>query len=61
MRSEKDAFQTAGVQSSDGEMEKLLSAVASITAERDQLKIDLQENVDMVSYHSTASPDVKTH
>ncbi|XP_027131713.1 centromere-associated protein E-like [Larimichthys crocea] len=48
VRSEKDAFQTAGVQSSDGEMEKLLSAVASITAERDQLKIDLQENVDMM-------------
>lgn len=31
------------------EMEQLQFAVASLTAERDQLRMDLQENVDMVS------------
>lgn len=41
MRAEKE--QNAGAQSSAEEMEKLL------TAERDQLRMDLQENVQMVS------------
>lgn len=31
------------------EKEELESVVASLTAERDQLKMDLQENVEMVS------------
>lgn len=31
------------------ETEELQSLVASLTAERDQLKMDLQENVEMVS------------
>lgn len=44
MRAEKE--QKAGAQSSAEEMEKLLSTV---TAERDQLRTDLQENVQMVS------------
>lgn len=44
MRAEKE--QKAGAQSSAEEMEKLLSTV---TAERDQLRADLQQNVQMVS------------
>lgn len=44
MRAEKE--QKAGAQSSAEEMEKLLSTV---TAERDQLRTDLQENAQMVS------------
>lgn len=32
----------------------MLATVASITAERDQLKMDMQENVEMVGY--CASP-----
>nr|XP_046266272.1 centromere-associated protein E isoform X2 [Scatophagus argus] len=47
-RQEKEALQMADVQSSAEEMEKLLSAVASLTAERDQLKMDLHENVEMM-------------
>lgn len=41
------------VRSSAEETEEQLSAV---TAERDQLKMDLQENVEMVSYCATALP-----
>ncbi|XP_076613156.1 centromere-associated protein E [Chaetodon auriga] len=48
MRDEKDTLLKAGVQSSAEEEEKLLSTVASLTAERDQLKMDLQENVEMM-------------
>ncbi len=51
LREQKDALLTAGAQSSAEEKEKLLSAVTSLTAERDQLKMDLQENVEMVSDH----------
>ena len=54
MRAEKEALlseQNVGVQSSAEEMEKLLSTVTSLTAERDQLKMDLQGNVEMVSDH----------
>ncbi|KAM3860991.1 uncharacterized protein ACN63O_014403 [Diretmus argenteus] len=39
--------ETASSQSSAEEMEKLLSEVASLTEERDQLKVDIQENVEM--------------
>ncbi|XP_035534959.1 centromere-associated protein E [Morone saxatilis] len=46
VRAEKE--QNAGAQSSAEEMEKMLSKVASLTAERDQLKMDLQENVEMM-------------
>lgn len=52
MRAEKDALlseHNAGIQSSAEETEKLLSTVTSLTAERDQLRTDLQENVEMVS------------
>lgn len=40
-----------GGRSSTEEVERLLTAVASLTAERDQLKQDLQENVELVSKH----------
>lgn len=50
MRDEKETLLTAGVQSSAEEMEQLSSAVAALTEERDQLKMDLQENVEMVSF-----------
>ena len=52
MRAEKDTLlseQSAAAQSSAEEMEKLLSAVTSLTAEKDQFQRDLQENVDLVS------------
>ncbi|XP_034006455.1 centromere-associated protein E isoform X9 [Trematomus bernacchii] len=51
VRAEKETLlseQSAAAQSSAEEMEKLLSAVTSLTAERDQLQGDLQENVDMM-------------
>ncbi|XP_040921131.1 centromere-associated protein E isoform X3 [Toxotes jaculatrix] len=51
VRAEKEALQSeqnAGAQGSAEEMEKLLSSVTSLTAERDQLKMDLQENVEMM-------------
>ncbi|XP_041813994.1 centromere-associated protein E isoform X4 [Chelmon rostratus] len=48
VRDEKDNLLMAGVQSSAEEKEELLSTVASLTAERDQLKMDLQENVEMM-------------
>lgn len=57
MRAEKDTLlseQNVGVQSFAEETEKLLSAVRHVTAERDQLKMDLQENVEMVSCHVPA-------
>nr|XP_043905495.1 centromere-associated protein E isoform X4 [Solea senegalensis] len=38
----------AAAQSSADETEKLLSTVAALSAERDQLKIDLQENIEMM-------------
>lgn len=38
-------------------VEKEGSAVASLTAERDQLKMDLQENVEMVSLCAALLPD----
>lgn len=50
MRAEKDALlseeEAASTLSSAQEMETLLSTV---TAERDQLKMDMQENVELVS------------
>ena len=49
MRAEKETLLTSAAQSSTEEMERLLSTVSSVTAERDQLKMDLQENVQMVS------------
>lgn len=48
-RDENETLLMARAQGSPEEMEKLLSAVASVSAERDQLKIDLQENVEMVN------------
>ncbi|XP_030578140.1 centromere-associated protein E isoform X1 [Archocentrus centrarchus] len=47
VQDEKEALLMT-VQSSSEEVEKLLTAVASLTAERDQLKVDLQENVEMM-------------
>ncbi|XP_063758805.1 centromere-associated protein E isoform X2 [Eleginops maclovinus] len=52
VQSEKEALlseQSAAARSSAEELEKLLSAVTSLTAERDQLQRDLQENVDMAA------------
>ena len=40
--------QRANAQSSSEEVEELLSSVTSLTAERDQLRMDLQQNADMV-------------
>lgn len=40
-----------GGRSSTEEVARLLTAVASLTAERDQLKQDLQENVELVNEH----------
>lgn len=54
LRDEKETLLMASAQSSAEEVEKLLSTVASLSAERDQLKMDMQENVEMVSYHATA-------
>ncbi|XP_071334455.1 centromere-associated protein E isoform X8 [Trachinotus anak] len=48
VRGEKESLLKANAQSSAEEMEKLLSTVASLSAVRDQLKIDLQENVEMM-------------
>ncbi|XP_036974716.1 centromere-associated protein E isoform X7 [Acanthopagrus latus] len=48
MRDEKETLLMAGVQSSAEEMETLRSTVASLTEERDQLKMDMQENVEMM-------------
>ncbi|KAM7394939.1 hypothetical protein PAMA_006602 [Pampus argenteus] len=48
VQNEKETLLMAGVQTSADEMEKLLSVVTSLTAERDQLKTDLQENVEMM-------------
>lgn len=56
IQGEKETLLMASAQSSAEEIEKLLSTVASLSAERDQLKLDLQENVEMVSYHVTAMP-----
>ncbi|XP_042246242.1 centromere-associated protein E isoform X5 [Thunnus maccoyii] len=48
VQDEKETLQMSGGQSSAEETEKLLSTVTSLTAERDQLKMDLQENVEMM-------------
>uniref|UniRef100_A0A8C9Y709 Centromere-associated protein E n=1 Tax=Sander lucioperca TaxID=283035 RepID=A0A8C9Y709_SANLU len=53
VRAEKDALlseKDAGAPSSAEEMEKLLSAVTSLTAERDQLMRDRQENKKRILY-----------
>lgn len=41
-------LQAGGAQSSALEVDRLLSDVAALTTERDQLKEDMKENVDMV-------------
>ncbi|XP_051816800.1 centromere-associated protein E isoform X2 [Acanthochromis polyacanthus] len=48
VRDEMETHQMAATQHSPAEVESLLSTVASLTAERDQLKMDLQENVDLM-------------
>ncbi|XP_029353023.1 centromere-associated protein E isoform X3 [Echeneis naucrates] len=48
VRGEKDTLLNARAEGCAEEVEKLLSALASLTAERDQLKLDLQENVEMM-------------
>ncbi|XP_061563499.1 centromere-associated protein E [Cololabis saira] len=45
VQKEKETLQAAGAHTS---AEELLSTVASLTEERDQLKLDMQENVDMM-------------
>lgn len=54
VREEKEALPLTGVQGSAHETDKLLSALASLSAERDQLKMDMQENVDMVGYRAAS-------
>ncbi|XP_071384535.1 centromere-associated protein E [Centroberyx affinis] len=52
VRAEKDALlsdKSVGVQSSAEEMEELLSKVTTVTEERDQLKMDLQRNEEMLN------------
>ncbi|XP_026174621.1 centromere-associated protein E isoform X2 [Mastacembelus armatus] len=52
VQDEKDALQSkqnVGAQSSAEEIEKLLSVVTALTAERDQLKMDQQQSVEMVA------------
>lgn len=56
MRCEKETLPIPDAQGSAEEITKLLSTVASVTAERDQLKMDLQENVEMVSHRVNALP-----
>ncbi|XP_039980623.1 centromere-associated protein E isoform X5 [Xiphias gladius] len=48
VRCEKETLPIPDAQGSAEEITKLLSTVASVTAERDQLKMDLQENVEMM-------------
>ncbi|KAF3702525.1 Centromere-associated protein E Centromere protein E [Channa argus] len=48
VRDEKEVLLMAGGQSSAEELEQLISTVASLSAERDQLKMDMQENVEMM-------------
>ncbi|CAB1435126.1 unnamed protein product [Pleuronectes platessa] len=51
VRAEKEALlseKKAEAQSSAEKMDQLLSTLTSVTAERDQLKVDLQENVEMM-------------
>ncbi|XP_017280085.1 centromere-associated protein E isoform X2 [Kryptolebias marmoratus] len=45
---EEEALQAGSAESPAEDVERLLSAVADLTAERDQLKVDLQENVEMM-------------
>lgn len=52
---EKETLLSTGVQNS-AETEQLLATVESLTAERDQLKVDLNENIEMVGDLSTCSP-----
>ncbi|XP_030293943.1 centromere-associated protein E isoform X2 [Sparus aurata] len=47
VRAERE--QNAGAQTSAEELEKLLATVTSVTAERDQLRMDLQENMQMAA------------
>ncbi|XP_034555302.1 centromere-associated protein E isoform X6 [Notolabrus celidotus] len=47
VQEERETLQT-GAQSSAEETEKLQSTVSSLTAERDQLRTDMQENVEMM-------------
>ena len=54
VQDEKETLLMSGGQSSAEETEKLLSTATSLTAERDQLKLDLQENVEMVSCYVPA-------
>lgn len=49
LQNEKETLQATSVQSSAEEVARLHSAIASLTEERDQLKLDLQENVELVS------------
>lgn len=54
VRAEKDALlseKVSSVESPAEEKEALLSTVTSLTAERDQLRMYLQENEQMVSYY----------
>ncbi|KAM9840829.1 centromere-associated protein E [Aulostomus maculatus] len=48
VREARETHQTADAHSSTEEMERLLSAVSSLAAERDQVKMDLQENIEMM-------------
>lgn len=49
VRDEKEALLMTTFQRESEDVEKLSATLASLTAERDQLRTDLQENVEMVS------------
>lgn len=52
---EQESLLSSGVGSS-AETERLLATVESLTAERDQLKVDLNENIEMVCELSPCRP-----
>lgn len=49
VRDEKEALLMTTFQKESEDVEKLSATLASLTAERDQLRTDMQENVEMVS------------
>lgn len=48
----------SGVQISAEDTEKQELVVAALTEERDQLRMDLQENIDMVNFHPSTRQNV---
>lgn len=53
---EKEILRSTGSRSS-AETEEMLATMDSLTAERDQLKIDLHENIEMVGEPTLPTPN----